>query len=69
MKLSASDMPSIISNTTSPAKFSNEPVSLPTWIPVEANVPITYMVTLTNGTQLSGTVTVTDAWSVFDVNV
>jgi len=62
-------MPTIISNTTSPAKFSNGSVSLPTWIPVVANVPITYIVTLTNGTQLSGTVIITDAWSVFDVNV
>jgi hypothetical protein len=69
VKLSASGMPTIISNTTSTAKYSNVTVTLPSWIAVEANVPITYSLTLTNGTILSGTVTVTNPWSVDDVNV
>ena len=69
VKLSASGMPTIISNTTSTAKYSNVTVTLPSWIAVEPNVPITYSLTLTNGTMLSGTVTVTSPWTVYDVNV
>jgi hypothetical protein len=41
---------------------------VPNWILMEANVPITYMVTLTNGTMLSGTVTDAEPWSVYNFN-